>query len=211
MPLERPPTLPDAESFSKEDREIYDALVARLTESYGTGSARFDVNVLWRALINSPPLATAICDLAFTMVAMGTRGEGGFTDHDREYINMVLSFDAGHYELVVHHLTAAVGGGFAGAGIRPEAVEALWDGRDDDLLPAERQLVDYIRAVVGATVTDEMYGGIVNRFGVRGATEYTIAISYLAMANMLMQAFGAPSKRKETEDGIERFRTQVPL
>jgi hypothetical protein len=209
MPVVRPPTLPDRESFSGEDREVYDALVARLTESYGSGTARFDVNVFWRALLNSPPLATAVCNLAFTMVDSGKRDDG-FSDHDREYINMVLSFDVGHYELVIHHLTADVGAGFAGAGIRPEAVEALWQGRDDDLLPTERQLVDYIRAVVSGTVTDELFGAIVDRFGIRGATEYTIAIAYLAMAMTLMRAFNAPAKRKELEDAIDRYRARVP-
>jgi hypothetical protein len=205
MRVVRPPALPVRESLSKEDRDVYDALVARLIEYYG--GPRVDVNAYASALLNSPPLATAIFDLAWTMVGAGKRGDG-YSDHDREYINMVLSFDGGHYELVVHHLHY---GGFTRAGVRPEAVEALWESRDDDLLPDERQLVDYVRAVVSGTATDEMFEAMVNRFGQRGATEYTIAIGFLVMVMTLMRAFNVPSvSREEMKDEIDRLRARAP-
>lgn len=201
----RPPALPVRDGLSKEDRDIYDALVARLNEYYG--SPRVDVNVYANVLLNSPPLATAIFDLAWTMVGAGKRGDG-FSDYDREYINMVLSFDAGHYELVVHHLHY---GGFTRAGIRPEAVEAMWEGRENDLLPDERQLVDYIRAVVGRTVTDDMFAKMQERFGERGAVEYTIAIGFLVMVMTLMRAFDIPSvSPAELKEEIDRLRIEAP-
>jgi hypothetical protein len=196
----RPPALPSRDNLSYEDRAVYDALVVRLNEYYG--ASRVDVNAYAKALLNSPPLATAIFDLAWTMVGAGKRGDG-FSDHDREYVNMVLSFDTGHYELVVHHLHY---GGFTRAGVRPEAVEALWKGRADDLLPDERQLVDYVRSVVSGTVTDDMFEGIVTRFGQRGATEYTIAIGFLLMVVALMRAFNVPSvSREELKREIDRL------
>src|SRR5689334_23310589 len=101
MQMVRPPAHPVRDDLSEVDRDLYDSLMVRLNEYYG--AARVDVNDYASALLNSPPLATAIFDLAWTMVSAGKRGDG-FSDHDREYINMVLSFDAGHYELVVHHV-----------------------------------------------------------------------------------------------------------
>jgi hypothetical protein len=207
MHVVRPPELPDKASLSEEDREIFDALVPRITENYGDGTARFEANVFWRALLNSPPLATAVCNLAFTMVATGKRGEG-YSDAEREMINTVLSFDAGHYELALHHFTS---GNVERAGIRPGAIRALWEGHEDDLLADERQLVDFIRAVVSGSVTDEMFDAMAERLdGVRGVTEYTIAISYLLMALTLMRALDAPVRRKEMEDEIDRVCGPAP-
>jgi hypothetical protein len=201
----RPPAPPARDKLSDEDRVVHDALVARLNEYYG--AARVDVNIYAKALLNSPPLATAIFDLAWTMVAAGKRGDG-FSDHEREYVNMVLSFDAGHYELVVHHLQY---GGFERAGVRPDAVAALWEGRADDLLPNERQLVDYVRAVVSGRVTNDVFEAIVTRFGQRGAIEYTIAIGFLLMAMTLMRAFDVPSaSREELKHEIDRLHKGPP-
>src|SRR5262249_20417440 len=67
----------------------------------------------------------------------------------------------------------------------------------------ERQLVDYIRAYVDGRVTDEMWSGLVERFGsVRGAVEYTLMIGYHLLCARCQQAFDIPSISREEMEQV---------
>jgi hypothetical protein len=195
----RPPDLPQRESIPEEERDDYDFVVERIRK---LGSGRtVDRNPYVRAVLNSPPFAASLWVFSGRMLAAGER-DNSYTHKDREHINVVLAFDAGHYEMTLFHLEYAV----TREGLRYEMVKALWEGRDDDLLPDERQLVDYIRTYVNGTVTDEMWSGIVERFGLRGAVEYTLAIGYHLMVIRGMQAFGTPAgTREEMQERLERL------
>jgi hypothetical protein len=195
--MTRPLPLPDPESLSPDERAIYQGVFDRIDKT----SRPPDVNAYARGCLNSPRFAAAIWETSRNLIGVGARDDS-YSDTDREYINLVLAFDAGYYDLLVFHLQWAIEHG----GLRPEAVEAVWEGRDDDVLPEERQLVDYVRAVTAGTVTDEQYQGIVDRFGERGSVEYTMAVAYLGMVGNLMHAFGAPSpSREEMQEEISRL------
>jgi len=188
--MSRPPKLPDRESFSGEEQKDYDFVYDRVTKLAGRA---VENNPYVCACLVSPPFAASIWVYSGEMLAAGVSGDSGYTHRDREHINVVLAFDFGHYEMVRFHLGYAV----AMTGIRREMVKAVWESREDDLLPDERQLVDFIRAYVKGTVTDEMWDGIVERFGERGAVEYTLALGYNLMVIRGMHAFGTPTESRE--------------
>jgi hypothetical protein len=188
--MTRPPALPHPDDFSPEDREEYDFVYNRVTRLAGRP---VEENPYVCACLNAPTFAASLWRFSGRMLAAGSTGKT-FSQLDREHINVVLAFDFGHYEMVEFHLGYAV----EVAGLRREMVEAIWDGREEDLTPGERQLVDYIRAYVNGTVTNEMWSGIADRFGgERGAVEYTLTIGYNLMVIRGMQAFGTPTASRE--------------
>jgi hypothetical protein len=182
--------LPDRESIPDDEREDYDFVYQRVLKL--TGRPPEDIPYVG-ACLNSPPFAASLWKFSGRMLAVGSTGDS-FSHQDRAHINIVLGFDFGYYTVIGSHLGYAV----EHAGLRSEMVRALWEGRDDDLTDAERQLVDYIRAYVDGRVTDEMWSGIVARFGsVRGAVEYTLTIGYHLLCARCQQAFDIPSISRE--------------
>jgi hypothetical protein len=202
--MARPPGLPDRDSFSGTEKNDFDFVVERI-KKLGSGRTA-DRNPYVQAVLNSPPFAASLWVFSGRMLAAGER-DNTYSHKDREHINVVLAFDSGHYEMVEFHMEYAV----TQLGLRAEMVKALWEGRDDDLLPDERQLVDYIRAYVNGGVTDEMWDALVERLGERGAVEYTLALGYHLMVIRGMQAFGTPAgSREDIEARIERLCAQDP-
>src|SRR5258708_4943563 len=78
--------------------------------------------------------------------------------------------------------------GALATGVRLGAIEALLAGDLDRLDDDARQLADYIRAILRGEVTDESYRGIQERFGDRGAVEYTVWVAFLQFLMRLLMA-----------------------
>lgn len=193
---------PSRESFPEEDRSEYDYVFQRVQRLTG---GRIDEFPYVGACLNAPPFAASVWRLSGRVLATGATGET-YSHRDREHINLVLAFDSGHYTMLDGHLNYAV----EVAGISPETVQALWEGRDDDLPADSRQLVDYIRAYVNGTVTDEMWAGLVERFGsVRGAVEYTYVVAYGLINARSMQAWAIPSASRQ--EMAQKVRNLQPL
>lgn len=138
------------------------------------------------ALLNSPPFGAALNQLGRLARTAGERPDT-YTHAQREFVDQVLSADWGTNVVQSLHIPDALA-----VGVRLEAIEALRSGDETRLTDDERQLAAYIRAVVGGTVTDEMYEAMEERLGRRGAVEYTIFVGFLAMTIRLFQAFGMP-------------------
>lgn len=200
--MSRPPALPKRESFSGDDRTEYDYVYQRVTD---LRVRTVEELPYVGACLNSPPFAASLWRFSGRMLAAGSTGDS-FSTRDRVYTNVVLAFDSGHYQMVEGiHVEYAT----KHHGLRPEMVLAVWEGRDDDLAQDERQLVDYIRAYVNGTVSDEMWSGVVERFGSeRAAVEYTLTIGYHLLVLRSMQAFAIPSmSRDEMDQTVRRLQT----
>jgi hypothetical protein len=143
------------------------------------------------AMLNSPLFMDLISELG---VVARTRGEhpDSYSHADREWVDMVLCEELGAWGVYYGHIWDAVA-----VGVRPEAIKALRQGRDEDLTREELQLARYIRQVLRGTVTGDSYRAIERRLGRRGAVEYTALITFLIMTIRNMQAFG-------TQDAIPR-------
>jgi hypothetical protein len=127
-----------------------------------------------RALFQSPLLAQALHDLG-TAVMSREDTELGFTAADHQIVDLVLCFDAGHWCVVPFHTILAVA-----YGVSVDTIEALRDGRDDDLPADVLQLKEFIRDVRDGTVSDVSFDAMRSRFGSeRGVIEYATMVMLL--------------------------------
>lgn len=196
-----PVTAPDPEILPEEDRKEFDFVNQRVLKL--TGIPGRDLPYV-SACLNAPTFAAALWRFSGRMLAASDTREKTFTNRDREYSNVVYALELGSYVMFDYHFDYAVDV----VGVRPEMIKAIWNGRDEDLNDEERQLVDYIRGFVNGTVTEEMWDGIVERFGSeRGAVEYTMAIGYNFLCARSMQAYGVPAiSREEMDRQVQNLR-----
>jgi hypothetical protein len=203
--------LPAPDDVRTDERAAYDRVVARqasyrydeFTRLLGSDTPSLpgtEIQPYFAALLNSPLIADHISELG---VVYRTRGEspGSYTHADREWIDMVLAVELGMDFICFAHVLDAVA-----QGVRPQAVRALLDGRDDRLERDELLLTQYIRQVVRGTVTPESWAGIVEHLGVRGAVEFTCFVTHLQMTIRLQQAFGiADVTRAQLDELVQRI------
>jgi hypothetical protein len=191
----RLPGLMPADQVRDEDREAYDRLIVHL-EKYTRGkSAVADA----RPIVDGKPYAydyfasfTHAADLWSALWAVGRaiqkhQGEpGGYLLTDHVMIDVVLGTDSGYWSFHGGHTANAIT-----AGVRIEAMEALADGREEDLTDDERQQIEFIRAVRDLTMTDDIWNRMVERLGtVRGTIELAYFVAYLMFHQRMMQSFG---------------------
>lgn len=188
---------PKRTDFSGADLEGYDRVVERFTGGK-TPTEEIDVGPYFSTLLSSPPFAANLSRMGELVRNAPNVGET-YSHADRELVDQVLAYDWNYFGFLSSHTPDAIA-----AGIRLEAIEAIRDGRDSELTEEERQIVDYVRQVVSGTVTDESFGAILERFGKRGAVEFTIFIAYLALVFRLWQAFNIPSPPRDHIEGILR-------
>jgi hypothetical protein len=186
------PAAPGRDEFTDpEELEAFDRAYDRLLTFYLGDPADFKPGGYYGALLNSPLLADAISQLALLARSAGNR-EGSHSHADREWVDQVLSKDWGYYGVLGMHTADALG-----VGVRLEAIEALWEDREDDLNDDEKLLTAYIRQVATGTVDDETWGRMEERLGRRGLIEYTMFVCHLQRVLRLFQAFGVPSPARE--------------
>ena len=90
------------------------------------------------ALLNSPTDSrAAFAKLGRTMREGQVRGT--YSDADRELVDMVLSVDFGYRAILALHIPDAIA-----VGVRLEAIEALWQGSEEDLGSRSSFCVAYI-------------------------------------------------------------------
>lgn len=178
----RPPPRPERDAVPPDEVDDYDYVIARLgrlTEEYRTlGPGDYH-----GALLNCPPVAAALGRLG--AVARTGSVRGSYTDAERELADVVLSVDFAYNGVLPIHLPDM----FA-VGVRPEAIDAIRAGRESELTDDERQLVDYVRRVARGEVTDEAFAAMVERFGLRGAVDYTAFVAFLVCTLRLWSALG---------------------
>lgn len=166
-----------------EHREAF-AEAAGVADAGGECDPDDRVQPYMGAMLNSPPFMDLISELG---VVARTRGEypDSYSHADREWVDMVICEELRAWGVYYGHIWDAVA-----VGVRPEAIKALRQGRDEDLTREELQLARYIRQVLHGTVTSSSYLAIEQRLGRRGAVEYTALITFLIMTIRNMQAFG---------------------
>jgi alkylhydroperoxidase family enzyme len=192
---------PDPATIAEEEREEYERCHARAVNARADRPAE-GFPPYFGALLNSPPLAAGLMDMGRTVRQRGLH-EGTYTHAQRELVDQVLSAD---WDTNVVQLTHVPDG--LAVGVRLEAIDALREGREEDLDDEERLLADHIRRVASGTVTDESYAPVEAHMGRRAALEYTIFIGFLMMTIRLNQALGVPDPPREEIDAmLDEFRT----
>jgi hypothetical protein len=192
--IKRPPPRPERSEVRPEDLEAYDFVLARLeslTEEYRTsGPGSYHA-----ALLNAPQAAMGLNRMG--AIARTGSVRGSYSDAERELCDVVLSVDFAYNGVLPIHLPDM----FA-VGVRPDAIDAIREGREEDLEPDERQLVEYIRAVTSGAVTDELFDGMVQRLGLSGAVDYTAFVCFLIATMRMWSAMGVRNPPNEEIDQL---------
>jgi carboxymuconolactone decarboxylase family protein len=183
----RLPQPPADGDVSGEEREDYDRVIERTSRVHGLDGI---AATYFGALLQSPPLAATLVQLG-TGIRQGQL-RGTYTDAERELMDIVLAVELGDNAILAVHIPDAVA-----VGVRPDAIAAIIERCDNDLTDDERQLAEYARAFVAGSVDDTSYASIRDRFGDRGAVEFTILLGFLLMTIRLWQAFGVPQPSDE--------------
>lgn len=181
------PRIPSRDELPPEDLADWDSFQIRFEK------VRTDKHMLkyrhriaggFFGLMCSPGLAAQLT--AGGRPAMAQQGkEGSFSAIDHELIDLVLSFDSGHWGLLANHVPYAVA-----SGIPTSTVRALRDGRDAEIPPEQQLTVRFIRATVAGTIDDPLWAAMVKQIGSeRGAVELMYMTLHLLMHVRLIQAF----------------------
>lgn len=181
------PSIPAREDVTEEERPAWDDFKTRFEK------VRMDKYKLeyrhriaggFFGLWCSPRLAAQMT--AAGKPAMLQQGKtGSFTAADHEFIDLVLSFDAGHWGLLANHVPYAIA-----SGIPTSTVRALRDGRESELSAEDQQVVAFIRGVRDGTVDDALWTGMVERMGSeRGVVELAYFTMHLLMHVRMIQLF----------------------
>lgn len=190
--FERLPKPPPPEAIPADERAHYEKVVERTERVHGLEGQAARA---FGALLNSPPLGAALVELG----TQARRGQlrGTYSDAERELMDIALAVELGSAAILPIHIPDALA-----VGVRQEALDALLGGREHLLDESERQLVAYARDFVRGTVTDESYALLRERFGERGAVEFTVLVGFLLLTIRLWQALGVP---EPTEDEIQEL------
>lgn len=193
--MSRPLPPPERTDLPQREHADYDFVRERQANLWADAPRNSDV--YFGALLNTPPIAGALARLGRVMREGQVRG--AYSDADRELVDMVLSVDFDHRAILALHIPDAIA-----VGVRLEAIEAIWERRESDLIADEQLLAAHIRGVSTGTLTDEQFDAMVERLGKRGAVEYTAFIAFLVMTIRLWQGLGVPDPPAEEIDNLLR-------
>lgn len=201
MAERRPPCLPDEAALRPGEQAAFEFMQTRIRGSEEARIAMIDGEpyavAYFRALANTPVLGEALARLGqVTMEVPGRDGTLSAADH--EFADAVIAFDSGYTWLMAGHGPLAIK-----AGVRPEALEALRDGREDDLTDDERRQAEFTRAVRGGKVTAAIWDRMAKRLGSeRGAIEYAFFILLVNFNHLMASAMGVPDMTPEERDAM---------
>jgi len=216
-----PPAPPDRSDLRDDELDAYDRVVARQAAyDYAPFVKRFlhdsvlaafpgdRLQPYFAALLNSPLIADGISELG---VVHRTRGNyaDSYEQADREWIDMVLCDEVRCNWVLYVHAPDAVA-----SGVRPEAIDAVVDGREWELTAEEKEKADYIRSFIRGTVAPAQYANLEAKLGVRGMVEWTAFCGHLLMTMRLIQALGLPdiphADLEELVDALVEGRVELP-
>jgi hypothetical protein len=193
--MTRLPQPPRREDFTDpEELAAYDAFVALRARQHDADPATFTPAGYYGALAHSPRYARSQLTAAYALRSIGNR-EGSYAHADREWVDQVLSQSLNSFQVLAQHTRDAVA-----VGVRLDAIQALWEGRDEDLTERERLLATYIRQVATGAVDDETWSAVRELLGTRGLVEYTTFIGHLMLVLRMHQALDVPSELNSTEE-----------
>jgi hypothetical protein len=183
--------MPTPEEFDEEERGVYDRVCERQNALWSVGGP----GAYFGPLLNSPVLGAMVSDLGSFFKTGGKRGT--LPDEVREFADLVCAKELGSYSMFAGHIPDAVA-----VGVRPQAVDAIWQGNDTLLTEDEGRLATYVRATIAGNLSDDDCSAMQGRYGVRGAMELTAFITFLCMTARLMDAVGIASP---SSGDVERF------
>jgi hypothetical protein len=159
------------------DQAAFREVRAQLGQAFFTEKTHYPPSDLFGPLLQAPRVAQKVIELGGALRNLGDGGDASLPDDFMEFVAIVV-FTCLHDEAVAagrsfayrrpmfNHLPRAVQ-----SGMRPEAIQALRAHDDDALLPGERELAEFVRAVLAGSVDDRRWARMQDRLGARRTIE----------------------------------------
>ena len=200
---------------SDADRAAFREVHARLSQAFFTEKSRYPAHDLFGPLLHAPRVALQVIELGSALRNLGEAGAdaGGSLPEDFvEFVALVV-FAYMHEEAVsqgrefayrrpmFNHLPRAVE-----SGMRPEAIQALFDHDDGALRPEELELAAFVRAVLAGSVDDGCWARMQERLGTRRTIETASYALLDFFVCRLESAFGlADASREELDARLAEY------
>ncbi|HKT73876.1 MAG TPA: hypothetical protein VJQ47_13375 [Steroidobacteraceae bacterium] len=181
--------LPDRESLTKEEQEAFDYVLERSKRWFKSTSStseedEYRMSPFYQGLLQSPLVAGLWVRLTDAFGSAEARGS--FSVREREWIRVVVPPMLANVPIHGLQIADAVA-----AGIAPQDIKAILDNDLTKLAPGDRQLVDYIRAVVNGESNQELFKAMAARMGTKGACEYAMSVLFIVAMRRGVQAMWA--------------------
>jgi hypothetical protein len=201
----------DEREYDHDDRAALELLKGSLSRSplevmYSNGprpvagSARSDVGLAVETVAAISPMVEAAFRL-LTAAVVKPQARGIISRKAHEWTDLVVAFalSADDAWLILGlHLPLAIA-----AGIRVSEIEALRGERLEELVSEDRQQVEFVRAVLSGTVTDELWKRQVTLLGSTRAVVEQVSLTLLCVCRLRMaQALGADGISNDDLDDL---------
>ena len=165
---------------SANDVAAFREVQSKLGQAFFTEKTRYPPNDLFGPLLHAPRVALKIIELGGSLRSLGEPGaelDRSLPEDFVEFVAFVVftemyeeavsgGRDFAYRRPMFNHLPRAVR-----SGVRPEAIQALRRRDDAALLPRERELAEFVRAVLAGAVDDHCWVRMRERIGVRRTIE----------------------------------------
>jgi hypothetical protein len=194
---------------SEADRAAFREVRAMLGQAFFTEKTDYPASDVFGPLLHAPRVAQKLVELGGALRNLGDvagDGRGGLPEDFVEFVAFVV-FTQIHADAVsrghpfayrrpmVNHLPRAVQ-----SGLRPEAIQALRNRDDGALLPEERELAEFVRAVLTGSVDDRRWAQMQNRLGARRTIE---TVSYVLLNFLFCRLESALGLKDATEEELD--------
>jgi hypothetical protein len=201
---------------SEADRAAFREVRARLGQAYFSEKAEYPPDDLFGPLLHAPRVALGVLELGGALRSLGEVGAdaaGALPEDFVEFVAFVVfaqmraeAVSQGHAfayrRAAFNHVPRAVQ-----SGVRAQAIQALLDEDDAALEPKERELAEFVRAVLAGSVDDRCWSRMQDRLGARRAIETASYALLDFFVCRLESAFGLEDATEEELRGrLDEFR-----
>jgi hypothetical protein len=165
---------------SASDQAAFRDVQAKLGQAFFAEKTEYPPIDLFGPLLHAPRVAQKIIELGGSLRSLGEPGAEADASLPEDFVEFVafVVFTQMRAEAVsrgrefayrrpmFNHLPRALS-----SGVRPEAIQALLRGDDGTLLPKERELAGFVRAVLAGEVDDDRWARMRERLGIRRTIE----------------------------------------
>jgi len=175
---ESPFPLPDLTTLDDEERAAFERVTQRserFFQSFNDGT-EYRMTPLFQVLLQSPKLAQIWS--SFGDFYQTSEARGSFTNRDRDVgllslLPLLTNARTGKFPFNGIWVTWAVG-----TGVAPKDIEAIIEGRVDDISAEDRQLFEFVRATATGGLTKEMFDRLAARWSVKTAVEFISFVTW---------------------------------
>jgi hypothetical protein len=196
---------------SSTDQAAFREVQAKLGQAFFTEKTRFPPSDLFGPLLHAPRVALKVIELGGALRNLGESAAGADPSLPEDVVEFVAFVvfaqmreeavargrDFAYLRPMFNHVPRALR-----AGVRPEAIQALRNHHDDALLPRERELAGFVRAVLEGSVDDRGWARMQDRLGARRTIETASYALLDFFVCRLEAAFGLQDATEQELDAL---------